>query len=132
MQKILLFVTLAFSLVLEACVSTPVDGHMAVYNRSSSPVQTVVDGRDVGPVITPNGTENFRISVDVPTGSQGSINDPNSQVVPVGVAIRNLSTRKLSQLVNCSAGAKIVTSVTYTIDGTAPYQYENVNCQYTY
>jgi hypothetical protein len=126
----MLFVVLS-ALALGACVSTPVEGHVAVYNRSGTPIQVVINGKDTGPIIDPNKSEKFGFTVDIPTGSEGSINDPNSQIVNVSVAVRNTVTGVLSRVTNCTAGAKVVTTITYSIEGSSQYPYENLNCTYT-
>lgn len=122
MKKILVVL---LALFLGGCDTTvPVDVTFAVYNTSDDPIQTVVSGRDAGPQIAPNGSRQFRVSIEVPSRSGGYSTAPQDQVVTVSVAIRNLRTGNLTDPAYCSATARQITDVTYQVN----LSWDGVSC----
>ena len=92
------------------------DARFAGYNMSPDPVQTIVSGHGAGPEIPANSSKSFRVTVLVPSSTGAFSTEPVDQRTTVTVAFRNSRTGILTDVISCSAGAKVVTSVWYKVD----------------
>lgn len=104
------------------------DAHFVGYNASNDNVMVVVNDGAETP-IPANRSVSFEVRVPVPKSTVGTTG-PSSvdKTVQVGVAFRNLRTGKLTSPIFCMAGAKIVTSVTYSLNSGS----ENISCNFSY
>ncbi len=123
------FVVTLFSLLLiTACQATaPVRVPFAIYNNSPHEVRLVVDGKEVGPTIGANGSDNFYVWVEVP--SRGTGTEPIDQYVTVTVSVRKTSDDSASPVQTCSAGARRTTSVIYEVTSSFGQTYQRLDCR---
>lgn len=90
------------------------DAPLVGYNLTSDPVQAIVNGESVGPIIPSNGSEKFGIKVMIP--KKGDIMDLDDRETYITATFRNLRNGKMAEPIRCRAGAKVVTSLTLEID----------------
>lgn len=103
---------------------------IVAYNVSSSPVEFYVnDGAPHG--VAANGTVKFTVQIEVATRPVTSTSPSYTvdKVVQVSVAAKNLATGKLTRPQLCSAGAKVITHVSYEMYAGG---YDYVRCDATY
>ena len=106
------------------------EANIVAYNVSGNPVEFYVnDG--VGHRVEANSTARFTVLIDVATRrvSDTSPSYTVDKVVQVSVAAKNLGTGKLTQPRLCSAGAKVITHVSYEM---YPGGYDYIRCDATY
>jgi hypothetical protein len=113
---------------LTGCGSTQlsdVEGTGAAYNRSTDPVDVIVDGRNLG-TLKPAGTSKFSFPVPVQS-SLGLVDPATSHTANVSVAFINRRTSIPTQPTSCSAGTATVTQMVYH-PATSSYSSDWAEC----
>ena len=99
-------------------------------NRSQATVQLMVSNKYEGPFIGPGGSKSFNIEIPVTLrDGEGSV---YNKTVTLEVGVFNQKTGLPSRTVSCVFGGKVVTSVFYEVTGVPPYEYERVECRYSW
>ncbi len=113
MKKILLFAALAF---VASCSRFEMEeATFVAYNASGDRAAFLVnDGAEH--VVEANRSAQFVVEIPIPTRRVNGYSSPESSVdkiTQVSVAVRNLSTGRLTPPTMCTAGAKVVVHLTY-------------------
>lgn len=131
MKKCIWLVSVA-TLLVSACgdAFTEENAPFIGYNVSNFSVAVIVNGGEEV-LIPANRSTAFGVRILVPQRRVYSTVGPSSldKRVQVSVAFRNVVTNKLLAPILCDAGAKVVTTVWYTVDKSGR---ESVRCQASY
>lgn len=103
--------------------------NVVAYNASDDPVEFYVnDGQ--GHHVGPNRTDKFTQMIQVATKAVGTTGPSTvDRVVQVSISVKNLRTGKLMPHRMCTAGAKVITHISYEV---SEYGYEYLDCDTTY
>jgi hypothetical protein len=109
-MKVRLALLMIFPLLAACEPLKEVDGTFAIYNAHPDPHQVIVDSKNIGPVFAFGEHDRIKGTILVPRSDPYGPSEYDA-IIRVQIGAQNMRTKALVPLIECDAGAKVVTNI---------------------